>query len=113
MALSDLDRRRIEQLLTLFCDRIPNHVRDRVRNGFRLEGSVVELFEERPAWDGRPAWIEHAVARFRFVASRKLWLLYCQHRDLKWHAYERLPSAGTFEILLDEVKRDPTGIFWG
>jgi hypothetical protein len=58
-------------------------------------------------------WREYAVAKFRYVASRREWRLYCQYRDLKWHEYQRRPTAQSFAKLLDEVDRDPTGIFWG
>jgi hypothetical protein len=37
----------------------------------------------------------------------------CRFRDLRWRAYEPLPSASTFDALFAEVRRDPTGIFWG
>ena len=48
-----------------------------------------------------------------YVETRRSWRLYCQHRDLRWHAYQSLPAAARFETLLDEVAADPTGIFWG
>ena len=81
--------------------------------GFRISGSDVVLFETRPVWDNPTEWMEHPVAKFRYNATRELWQLYCQFRDLKWHSYEPLRAAGSFEILLREVDRDPTGIFWG
>jgi hypothetical protein len=34
-------------------------------------------------------------------------------RDQRWRANEPLPSANTFDALFAEVRRDPTGIFWG
>jgi hypothetical protein len=54
-----------------------------------------------------------AVAKFRYVGTQKVWRLYCQHRDLRWHSYPALPAARDFKRLLDEVAADPTGIFWG
>ena len=54
-----------------------------------------------------------AVARFRYVQSRRVWRLYCQYRDLRWHEYEPLFEARSFDDLLTEVDEDPTGIFWG
>lgn len=113
MALRQLDRRRIENLLGAYCEQVPKHVRHQLRLGYRISGSAVELFEERPAWDDPARWQESPVAKFRFNATKQIWQLYCMHRDLKWHAYEPFPMAGTFEILFAEVKRDPTGIFWG
>ena len=82
-----------------------------MRVGFRIKGTEVVLFEERPGFQRAKEWHEQAVAKFRFVGTQKLWRLYCQHRDLRWHSYEaRTPN---FQKLLDEVAADPTGIFWG
>ena len=53
------------------------------------------------------------VAKFTYVATQRVWKLYCQHRDSRWHSYEALPRARKFDTLLDEVAADPTGIFWG
>ena len=114
MALSELQRAQVTKLLTAFCEsRVPPTVRDELRHGFRIEGNSVELFESRPAFLPPRDWKEHPVAKFRYVASRRHWQLYCQYRDLKWHEYEPRPSAASFEGLLREVVEDPTGIFWG
>lgn len=34
------------------------------------------------------------------------------HR-LKWHVYEPLPESSALAVLVSEVEKDPTGIFWG
>lgn len=34
-------------------------------------------------------------------------------RDLKWHGYEPLAEATDLASLVAEVRKDPTGIFWG
>ena len=81
--------------------------------GFRVTRSSVVLFEERPAFHPPHHWHELPVAKFTYVGTRKVWRLYCQHRDLRWHSYERLPEAPSFKKLIDEVARDPSGIFWG
>jgi hypothetical protein len=47
------------------------------------------------------------------VGTQREWRLYCQHRDLRWHAYQALAAASSFAKLLGEVDADPTGIFWG
>jgi hypothetical protein len=100
--------------LAAFCDaRMPAAVRNKLRVGFRIKGNEVVLFEERPDFRLPNEWHEMAVAKFKYVATRGLWRLYCQHRDLRWHAYQALPAARTFDQLLDEVDADPTGIFWG
>ena len=114
MALSEIQLANLSKRLRGYCEkRVPPHVRDRLRLDFRISGSAVELFEVRPRFDNRKQWIEHGVAKFRYVASRKTWELFCLHRDLRWHAYQNLPRARSFDALLREVDEDPTAIFWG
>jgi len=114
MALSDIQRADITKRLTEYCDaKVPERVRDRVRLCFRIGASDVVLFEERPRFNRPKEWGEENVAKFRYVASRREWRLYCVFRDLRWHKYEPLPSASDFDTLLAEVDEDPTCIFWG
>src|SRR5262245_35350937 len=114
MALSEIQRADITRRLSTFCDtRVTAAVRNKLRLGFRIRGTDVVLFEQRPGFQRPDEWHEEVVAKFRYVATQKLWRLYCQHRDMRWHSYEALPSAGSFSKLLDEVAADPSGIFWG
>ena len=114
MALSDIERARISKRLNAYCDeRIPMHVRNKLRLGYRITGHDVFLFEERPAFRPSHKWRELPVAKFTYVRTRNVWRLFCQHRDLRWHTYQRLPTAAEFDILLREVDADPTQIFWG
>lgn len=114
MALSEIEQARISKRLRTYCDaRIPLRVRNKLRLGFRIVRHDVVLFEERPAFRPPHDWRESPVAKFTYVRTRKVWRLFCQHRDLRWHEYQRLPTAGEFEILLREVDSDPTHIFWG
>ena len=114
MPLTERQRTHVERTLTEFCAaRVPAHLRDQLRHGFRIAGNSVELYESRPAFRRPHKWQDLAVAKFRYVASRNHWRLYCQYRDMKWHEYEPRPMARSFSVLLQEVIDDPTGIFWG
>jgi hypothetical protein len=114
MAFTELQRAHIAKLFTSYCKDDPRPaVRAQVRHGFSIKGNTVELFESRPAYLPPHDWRNQPVAKFRYVQSRRVWQLYCQFRDLKWHLYEPLTEARTIDALLDEVEADPTGIFWG
>ncbi len=114
MPLSEVQRAHVTKRLTSYCEaRVPATVRDKLRLGFRVQRNEVVLFEERPAADAPHDWRETPVAKFKYVSARRTWQLYCQHRDLRWHAYRRRGSARDFDTLLAEVEADPTGIFWG
>jgi hypothetical protein len=88
-------------------------VRAKLRIDYRFEGPAIVLFESRPRFLKRDEWGEEPVAKFRYVASRRVWRLFCMHRDLRWHRYELLPESDSLAELADEVRRDPSGIFWG
>ena len=114
MALTPRQEAQVSSLLSAYCHaRVPARIRDQVRLGFRIDGQAVELLESRPSFDDSRVWREQAVAKFRYVAAKRVWRLYCQYRDLKWHEYKPRHTARSFAQLLDEVDRDPTGIFWG
>ena len=113
-ALSELQERDARKLLAPLCQ-LPDDpvVRAQVRRDIRIEGTAIVLFESRPRFDRPAAWLDHPVAKFRYVRSRHVWELFCVLRDLKWHRYEPLPEAPSLATLVQEVRRDATGIFWG
>src|SRR5512146_1425308 len=114
MALTRRQQAQLNTLLATYCEtRVPEHVRDKLRLGYRIRGHEVVLFEERPEFGSPHTWSEFAVAKFKYVSTQEIWRLYCQHRDLRWHEYRARPTARQFKTLLKEVDADPTGIFWG
>lgn len=114
MALSEIQQAQVKKRLAAFCgSTVPAAVRNKVRLGSRIKGNEVVLVEERSAFFARHEWHASAVAKFKYVSTQRVWRLYCQYRDLRWHAYEELPAARSFDRLLDEVAEDATGIFWG
>jgi len=112
--LSELQQAEAARLLEPFCRPSPDPaVRAKLRIKYRLDGAAIVLFESRPRFLEPDEWGEGPVAKFRHIKSRRTWQLFCMHRDLKWHRYEILPEAESLAELVDEVRRDPSGIFWG
>ena len=104
----------VETKLSKYCEqRIPPHVRNRVRLNYRIRGNQVTLFEERPGFKQPSEWVEISMAQFRFNPQDKKWSLYCADRNSRWHLYGLLSPSADFDDLLKEVDRDPTGIFYG
>jgi hypothetical protein len=102
------------RLLAPLCRPSPDPaVRAKLRVDFRFDGPAVVLFEHRRRLLEPGEWGEEPVAKFRYVGSRRVWRLFCMHRDWKWHRYELLPESASLAALVDEVRRDPSGIFWG
>lgn len=93
---------------------------EQVRSEVRVEADVedrhVTIVESRPPWSkdtGAQEWTRNPIARLRYTASSGLWSLYWRDRNRRFHAYEFVPPSRSIEVLLDEVDRDPTAIFWG
>ena len=60
-----------------------------------------------------PEWTRFPIARLRYTKATGLWSLLWRDRNLRFHAYDRVPPSATVEDLLVEVDQDPTAIFWG
>lgn len=112
--LSEMQLAEAARLLEPVCRLPPDPaIRAELRIGYRVEGSAIVLFESRPRFRHPEEWGEIPVAKFRYIRTRHVWQLFCMYRDLKWHRYAPLPEAESFREVVAEVRRDPTGIFWG
>lgn len=114
MALSDIEKKRIEKLFAYYCDKkIPPQFRNELRAEFEIRGNEVYLFECRAPWLGEGDWTRMKVARFKKDPKTETWLLYWADRNSKWRQYPPLPFHARIEKLLDEVEKNETGAFWG
>lgn len=115
MTLNELERHRFEKPVKAYIAgrRPPPHIRSELDIGYRFKGQSVEIFEVRPAWRQPGQTIEHSVAKATYVKSRKIWNIFWQRADLKWHRYEPNPSVSTIEDFLAVVDRDQYGCFFG
>ena len=95
-------------------DGVPESARSQLEICWRIEGNTIILYEHRARVGRIDEWHDKNVARFSYVSTRDVWRLFHQMSDLKWHAYWGEPKEATqFSALFEEVKRDPTHIFWG
>lgn len=93
--------------------KVPEHLHERVRIECEAGSRHLTIVDRRPPWrdDGNPEWTSTPVARLRFECMH-WWLLWCD-RNSKFHYYEFAEPSKDVDILLDEIDKDPTGIFWG
>ena len=99
-----------------YCEqRVLPHAIDQVRVELEVSRGAVTIVERRPPWrEGYgPEWTTLGIARFRYANTTGHWTLYWLDRNLRWHVYDLVEPATQIGPLLDEVDRDPTGIFWG
>jgi hypothetical protein len=93
--------------------RPPLHLRDKVREGQRIEGHEIELFLVRPLFSDHTRQVETSIAKTRYVRSRNVWQVFWKRADTKWHGYAPRPEVKSLEEFLKLVNEDANGCFWG
>lgn len=64
MAFSEVDLRRIEQTVGVFCGkRSPRHLKEKLRLMYAVKGHEVVIVELRPRWDNQTEWTETPVVK--------------------------------------------------
>ncbi len=115
MAFSEFEIKKIQKVVGRYIEkhRPPVYLRNEVDLSFRVKGQSVEIFEIRPLWNNPEEKIEEAVAKATYVKRQKLWKVYWQRADLKWHRYEPDPEVDSIEEFLEIVERDEYACFFG
>jgi len=115
MAISEFEVKRCERELKKFLEvmRPPANIRSQLDFGYRIENQSVELIEIRPEWKNPENKINIPFARVTYVKKEKLWKIYWQRQDLKWHSYAPVPSVQNFEEFLSVVSEDANACFFG
>jgi len=115
MAISEFEIKRCEKELSKFLEkrRPPAHIRKELDIGYEIREHSVELFEVRPMWDNPTETIRSPIAKATYVKTQKLWQVFWERADLKWHSYEPTPPVKTFEKFLDLVNEDRHACFFG
>lgn len=114
MPLSKFEIKRIEKIVSQYCEnKVPPHVRDQLQITYKIIKNEVWIYEKRPIWNNPSQWQEIPVAKAQFTLKTKLWTLYWQDRNLRWHIYDRIEPSKQLEDIIKEIDNDPTGIFWG
>jgi hypothetical protein len=115
MALNDIERKRIENTVGAFVEKLrpPPHIRPQLDFGFRFTGQSIELFEIRPQWNMPEIKHESSFAKATFVRAQGMWKVYWKRADLKWHRYEPVPEVSAIEKFLAVVKEDEYSCFLG
>ena len=115
MAFSEFEQKRYEKVVGEYIEtrRPPAEVRDQVDLSFRVEKQSVIIFEIREIWNDRERKVESPIAKATYVISKKIWKIYWQRADLKWHSYEPTLETRSIEEFLSVVENDEYHCFWG
>ena len=111
-AAIDINESTIKKYVEALRPEEPN-IREQLDFGYSYDGRVVILYEIRPFWNN-PEQIQHnAFAKIRFYKSRKEWNLYWMRASGKWELYEPFPKSTHLEKLVEVIKEDKHGCFFG
>lgn len=115
MAFNDIERKQAERAVGAFVEkhRPPPHIRPELDLGYRVYNQSVEIFEVHPAWRAPDERMEHMVAKTTFVRTQRVWKVYWQRADLRWHAYPPAPEVESLEEFLALVEKDEHACFFG
>ena len=116
MALAEIELARLRRAMDAFMQqrRPPPNIRPKLDLGFRVIGQSVEIFEIRPVWRGPPdEKHESPVAKATYVRARRVWRVFWQRRDLKWHSYEPRSEVKSVEEFASLVSEDAHACFFG
>jgi hypothetical protein len=116
MAIPELTRAAAVREVEAFLDgRVPAHAAHQVRLVFSVRGNAITIVERRAPWrpDFGSEWSSLKIAQLRYDPGTGTWSLYWRDRNERWHRYRAATRRRDVGPLLDEIDRDPTGIFWG
>ncbi|MCZ8161181.1 MAG: DUF3024 domain-containing protein [Microcystis sp. LE19-196.1B] len=106
---------RIEKaMLDLFANRRPApDLRHKIDINYKIERNSVEIYSIRPQWNDSLNIIESPIAKTTFIQKEKIWKIYWQRADLKWHPYEPRLEVPDIQDFIEIVNEDEFGCFWG
>ena len=75
----------------------------------KLPFQIIKEGHKRNRFSDGSEFLDKA-CKITYVKSTSIWKLYWMRTDLKWHLYEQYQNL---DDLLEELKKDPNGCFWG
>lgn len=102
--------------VSAFCEqRVPQHARHQVRVEADVDDQVITIVECHVPWRAEAGadWTTFPIARLRWTARTRKWTLFSRDRNLRWRRYPFTQPTSEIAILLGEIDRDSTAIFWG
>jgi len=84
-----------------------------VREGQRFDGTSIELFLVRPAFQRPGEHSEEAIAKVQFIRSRQVWRVHWKRADGRWHRYQPCPESASLAAALEVIHADAHGCFFG
>ena len=88
-------------------------IRAQIDFGYSYDGKIAEIYEIRPLWDNLTEIQNTPFAKIRFYKSKQLWNLYWMRASGKWKLYEPFSESTHLDEIIDIIKDDKHGCFFG
>lgn len=88
-------------------------IRTQLDFGYSYDGKVALLYEIRPFWNDPKKIQQMDFAKIRYYKSRSEWNLYWMRANGKWELYGPFPKATHLEKIIEIIKEDTHGCFFG
>ena len=88
-------------------------IRNQIDIGYLYKANVVGLFEIRPDWQNPNQMQKIEFARIRFYKTKKIWKLYWMRASGKWELYEPFSESTHLGKIIEIIKEDKHGCFYG
>ena len=114
MAFNQLELKRIDKQVGEFCrKRVPVKIQSQLRYNYRVENQNVILYEERPKRDKSCEWLPLDFAKLSYIKQHNIWKLYWKRASGKWKLYEPKSEGRNLKVLIDTIREDWYGCFFG
>lgn len=88
-------------------------IREQLDIGYSFDGTTFLLYEIRPVW-GDPKTIQHLeFAKIKYYKAKNSWKLYWMRASGKWESFEPFPESTYLEKMIEVIKTDKHGCFFG
>ena len=81
--------------------------------GYSYDGKIVILYEIRPLWNNRKEAQKIAFVKIRYYKSRQNWNLFWMRANGKWELYDPFPESSHLVKIIEIIKEDKLGCFFG
>jgi hypothetical protein len=88
-------------------------VRAQVDIGYSFDGKFIILYEVRPMIFDAKKIEQIEFAKIRYYKSKQKWSLYWMRANGKWELYEPYPEATHLGKIIEVLKEDKHGCFYG
>lgn len=116
MAFTEDELKQCEPIIASFIEE--QRPREEIRSQVDLDYAIdiddqsIEIFEIRlHPFKNEKGKIP--IAKTKWVRRQRVWKIYWQRADMKWHKYDPVPQVETLGEFMEELQEDPRACFWG